>query len=98
MEILKRSITLIMNILREIFRGTNGDLSSKRIIGTILTLSGIVIGYIAALSLDPVGVIDESILIFMGTLITSGLGLLGVSVKEKKIDNYGRKEYEEDNN
>ena len=92
MEILKRSITLIMNILREIFRGTNGDLSSKRIIGTILTLSGIVIGYIAALSLDPVGVIDESI------LITSGLGLLGVSVKEKKIDNYGRKEYEEDNN
>ena len=81
-----------MNIFREIFRGTNGDLSSKRIIGTILTLSGIVIGYIAALSLDPVGVIDESILIFIGTLITSGLGLLGVSVKEKKIDNYGRKE------
>lgn len=82
-----------MNIFREIFRGTNGDLSSKRIMGTILIIAGIVIGYILAL---PTGILDESILIFIGTLLTSGLGLLGVSVKEKKIKGYGCKDSEED--
>lgn len=84
-----------MNIFREIFRGTNGDLSSKRIMGSILILSGVLIGYILAL---PCGILDDSILIFIGSLLTSGMALLGVSVKEKKIKDYGQKDTEDEKN
>lgn len=84
-----------MNIFREIFRGTNGDLSSKRIMGSILIFSGILIGYILAL---PTGMLHDSILIFTGSLLTSGMALLGVSVKEKKIKDYGQKDTEDEKN
>lgn len=76
-----------MTIFREIFRGTNGDLSSKRIFGATCILMSIIILVLSMfLIVNP---IHESILIAVGTLMTGGLGLLGVSVKEKKIEGYG---------
>ena len=74
-----------MNKFREIFRGKNGDLSSKRVIGTIMIGFGIAFGAVC-LILPPLGIIDDSVLVFTGSLFTGGLGLLGLSVAERKDD------------
>lgn len=85
-----------MNIFREIFRGTNGDLSSKRIFAAILIFAGIALTFIGVHT--PINALDTSIITVIGVFITSGLALLGVSVKEKKIKDYGKKDTDEEGN
>lgn len=70
--------------LKEVVTSTNGNLSSKRFLATILIFFGIA-APITCIFLEPIGVIDDSILILSVQFLVSGCSLLGFTLKEVKL-------------
>lgn len=61
---------------------SNSGISSKRLMGSVCVLCGILIPLIA-MFIDPEGEIHESVLILVAQLLTSGCGLLGLTLGER---------------
>ena len=60
---------------------SNSGVSSKRLMGSLCIVSGILIPLIA-MFIDPKGEIHDSVLVLMAQLLTAGCGLLGLTLGE----------------
>ena len=84
-------LTTILNNKMKFFEflrisvSSNSGISSKRLVGSICVLSGILIPLIA-MFLDPLGEVHDSILVLVAQLLTAGCGLLGLTLGESLFD------------
>lgn len=71
-------------LIVELIKSKSG-FSSKRFAALLLILSSVLIPVICMLISDPIGSVDESILILSAQLLMSACGLLGFTLKEPPI-------------
>lgn len=80
----------VTELIKNLIRSDSGY-SSKRMSGMILILFSIVVPIIC-IFLDPIGQLDDSILVFSAQLMISGCSLLGFTLKESNLPTKSKKD------
>jgi hypothetical protein len=64
--------------MKELFKDINGKLSIKRVMGTIIITSNLIMGFIDQLTTKDLN------MVFFTTVFAGGIALLGIGVLEKE--------------